>query len=401
VRIAQIAPLAESVPPKLYGGTERVVHYLTEELVRQGHDVTLFASGDSRTSARLVAAAPRALRLDPRVRDPLPHVMLQIEQVRQRARQFDILHFHLDFLHFPLVRELGAPAVTTLHGRIDIPDLRAVYGEFADMSLVSISRDQRRYLPGANWAGTVHHGTPLNAYACKERPDGDYLAFIGRICPEKRPDRAIAIAKLAGMRLRIAAKVDVADRAYFERCIRPSLASEHVEFIGEIGEAGKAEFLGNARALLFPVDWPEPFGLAMIEAMACGTPVIGWRCGSVPEVIDEGVTGFVVDSERAAARAVEGALSLDRRRVRRRFEERFSAERMARAYLDVYRSVTSRGIESCEAANDSGVPNKGLNGTKALTDVPRGLEHRMAIPIIGTRRTYRMEACTWLRPTLR
>ena len=342
MRIAQIAPLAESVPPKLYGGTERVVHYLTEELVRQGHDVTLFASGDSQTSARLIAPAPRALRLDPGVRNALPHLILQMEHVRRRARQFDILHFHVDFLHFPLLRELEVPALTTLHGRIDCPDLPPFYAEFTDMPLVSISHDQRGHLPTANWAATVHHGIPLNAYAFKDRPGGDYLAFIGRISPEKRPDRAIAIAKAAGMQLRIAAKVDPADREYFEGSVQPLLLSKHVEFVGEIEEAAKSQFLGNARALLFPVDWPEPFGLAMIEAMACGTPVIGWRCGSVPEVIDEGITGFVVDSEREAVGALNPALSLDRSRVRRRFEERFSAERMARAYVEIYRSVTKR-----------------------------------------------------------
>ena len=351
MRIAQIAPLAESVPPKLYGGTERVVHYLTEELVRQGHAVTLFASGDSQTSARLVPAVPRALRFDPDVRDPLPHAVLQLEQVRQRAHDFDVLHFHVDLLQFPLLRELSVPSVTTLHGRLDLPDLRPFYAEFTETPLVSISRDQRSYLRGVNWAGTVHHGIPLNAYPINAWPRADYLAFIGRICPEKRVDRAIAIAKLAGMRLRIAAKVDAVDRAYFERHIQPLLARKHVEFIGEIGERDKAVFLGNARALLYPVDWPEPFGLAMIEAMACGTPVIGWRCGSVPEVIDEGVTGFVVGKKSEAARAVERAASLDRRVVRRRFEERFSAARMARDYLRIYQALVSKEVRAAKPAD--------------------------------------------------
>jgi glycosyltransferase involved in cell wall biosynthesis len=339
MRIAQIAPLAESVPPKLYGGTERVVDYLTEELVRQGHEVTLFASGDSTTSANLVAAAPRALRLDPQVRDPLPHVVLQLEQVRRQARRFDILHFHVDLLHFPVFRELRARTVTTVHGRLDLPDLGPFYAEFSDMPLVSISDDQRRYLPHVNWVGTVHHGLPIDAMPFCAKPRGDYLAFIGRISPEKRVDRAIAIAERAGMRLRIASKVDPSESAYFALEIEPLLARPHVEFIGEIGDAQKGEFLGNARALLFPVDWPEPFGLAMIEAMACGTPVIGWRCGAVPEVIDEGITGHVVASEAEAVRAVSRIGALDRRRVRRRFEERFSVERMAKEYVEIYRSL--------------------------------------------------------------
>jgi glycosyltransferase involved in cell wall biosynthesis len=339
MRIAQIAPLAESVPPKLYGGTERVVDYLTEELVRQGHEVTLFASGDSTTSAKLVAAAPRALRLDPQVRDPLPHVMLQLEQVRRQAGRFDILHFHVELLHFPIFRELRDRTLTTVHGRLDLPDLAPFYAEFSDMPLASISRDQRRYLPRVNWAGTVHHGLPAGAMPFCEKPRGDYLAFIGRISPEKRVDRAIAIAQRAGMRLRIASKVDPAERAYFTLEVEPLLARPYVEFIGEIGEAQKGEFLGNARALLFPVDWPEPFGLAMIEAMACGTPVIGWRCGAVPEVIDEGITGHVVASEAEAVHAVSRIGELDRRRVRRRFEERFSAERMAREYVEIYRGL--------------------------------------------------------------
>ena len=350
MRIAQIAPLAESVPPKLYGGTERVVHYLTEELVRQGHEVTLFASGDSRTSARLIAAVPHALRLDPHVRDPLPHVMLQMEQVRRRAREFDVLHFHVDIVHFPIFRELRTRTLTTLHGRLDLPNLVAFYGEFRDMPLASISRDQRRYLPEVNWIGTVHHGLPPEVLRFTEKPGGDYLAFIGRISPEKRPDRAIAIAKRAGMRLRIAAKVDQADRLYFSNEIEPLLASPGIEFIGEIGERQKAEFLGNARALLFPVDWPEPFGLVMIEAMACGTPIVAWRCGAVPEVVDEGISGYVVDSELEAARAVSRIDALDRRRVRSRFEERFSVERMTREYVDIYRSLRERSSAWARAA---------------------------------------------------
>ena len=341
MRIAQIAPLAESVPPKLYGGTERVVHYLTEELVRQGHDVTLFASGDSQTSARLVAAVPRALRLDPNVRDPLPHLMVQLEQVKRQASNFDVLHFHSEALHFPAFRELRRRTVTTVHGRLDLPDLMPFYEEFADMPLVSVSHDQRRHLPNANWLGTVHHGLPSAVLPFNPRPSGNYLAFIGRISPEKRPDRAIAIAQRAGMRLLIAAKIDASDRGYFTRSIEPLLSGPHVEFIGEIDEAKKAQFLGNARALLFPIDWPEPFGLVMIEAMACGTPVIGWRCGSVPEVIDHGVTGYVVDGQLEAVSAVDRIDELDGRLVRQRFEERFSAERMAREYVKIYRSVVN------------------------------------------------------------
>ncbi|HET7596819.1 MAG TPA: glycosyltransferase family 4 protein [Burkholderiales bacterium] len=350
MRIAQIAPLAESVPPKLYGGTERVVHYLTEELVRQGHEVTLFASGDSRTSARLIAPVPRALRLDSQVRDALPYVLLQMEQVRRRAWEFDVLHFHVDLVHFPVFRELRRRTVTTLHGRLDLPDLAPFYAVFADMPLVAISRDQRSYLRDVYWAGTVHHGLPVSALPFTARPKGDYLAFIGRISPEKRPDRAIAIARRAGMPLRIAAKVDAVDRDYFQRLIEPLLAAPHVEFVGEIGEAEKADFLGNARALLFPVDWPEPFGLVAIEAMACGTPVIGWRCGAVPEIVEDGVTGFVVDSELGAARAVARIGELDRRKVRRRFEERFSVERMAQDYLDIYRSLPERAAALARAA---------------------------------------------------
>jgi glycosyltransferase involved in cell wall biosynthesis len=350
MRIAQIAPLAESVPPKLYGGTERVVHWLTEELVRQGHQVTLFASGDSKTSARLVAPVPRALRLDPVVRDPLPYLLLQLDEVRRRASEFDVLHFHVDLVHFPIFRELRSRTVTTLHGRLDLPDLLPFYGGFDDMPLVAISRDQRGYLPNANWVGTVHHGLPADSLPLNSEPRGDYLAFIGRISPEKRPDRAIAIARRAGMTLRIAAKVDPVDREYFRNSIEPLLASPQVEFIGEIGEHQKAEFLGNARALLFPVDWPEPFGLVMIEAMACGTPVIGWRCGSLPEVIDDGVTGYVVQSELEAASAVARIDALDRRKVRMRFEQRFSVARMAHDYVNIYRALLERAEEQALAA---------------------------------------------------
>jgi glycosyltransferase involved in cell wall biosynthesis len=345
MKIAQIAPLAESVPPKLYGGTERVVSYLTEELVRLGHDVTLFAAGDSRTAAKLVPCSPRALRLDPRVKDPLPHLVTMLERVRQRANEFDLLHFHTDTVHLPLFRPFASKTLTTLHWRLDTPDVQPLYEEFRDMPLVSISDSQRRPLPQAHWVGTVYHG--LSPEVCPFNPAprghrGPYLAFLGRVSPEKGLDRAIEIAKRANMRLRIAAKVDDADEDYFRERIAPLIDSRLIEFVGEVDEAQKPAFLGNASALLFPVDWPEPFGLAMIEAMSCGTPVIASRRGAVPEIVEDGVTGFIVETIDEAVAAVPRALALDRRRVRARFEERFSAERMARDYLSVYRALGLR-----------------------------------------------------------
>jgi glycosyltransferase involved in cell wall biosynthesis len=340
MKIAQIAPLAESVPPKLYGGTERIVSYLTEELVAQGHDVTLFASGDSVTDARLVACSNVALRLNPAVKDHLPHQVMMLEDVRRRAHEFDVLHFHIDLLHFPMIREFADRTVTTLHGRLDLPDLRPFYKAFPDIPLVSISNDQRRPMPPANWSGTVYHGLPVDLLPFTEKPNGNYLAFLGRISPEKRPDRAIEIAAKVGMPLKMAAKIDNADRAYWETMIEPMVKSHsNVEFIGEINEHQKADFLGNACALLFPIDWPEPFGLVMIEAMACGTPVIAFGCGSVPEVIDNGISGILIDSVTEAAENVEWALRMDRKKVRATFEKRFSAERMARDYLDIYRNL--------------------------------------------------------------
>jgi len=338
MRIAQVAPLYESVPPRYYGGTERVVSYLTEELVRQGHEVTLFASGDSVTRARLVAACPRSLRLDPKCIDPLAHHVRMVEMVFQRAAEFDIIHFHIDYLHFPLARRYGVPHVTTLHGRLDLPDLEPLYREFQDMPVVSISNAQRRPLPWARWVGTVYHGLPRDLYTFREEP-GRYLAFLGRISPEKRVDRAIEIARRVGMPLKVAAKVDRVDREYFETVIRPLLRGPWVEYIGEIGEAEKNDFLGQAYALLFPIDWPEPFGLVMIEALACGTPVIAYRNGSVPEIIEDGVTGFIVQSLEEAVEAVPKVAGLSRRRCRQVFEERFTAERMARDYLAVYRFI--------------------------------------------------------------
>jgi glycosyltransferase involved in cell wall biosynthesis len=338
MRIAQIAPLVESVPPRLYGGTERIVSHLTEELVRQGHDVTLFASGDSVTSAELAACSVTALRLDPSVQDPIPHYMLMLDQVNERADEFDILHFHIDLFQFPLFRSRANRTLTTLHGRQDLPDLRGFYFGFRDMPLVSISNSQRQPLPHANFVATVYHGIPGELLAPEFAPRGGYLAFLGRISPEKRPDRAIRIARRYGIPLKIAAKVDKVDRDYFEREIEPLLDGPGVEFIGEIGERDKQEFLGQAAALLFPVNWPEPFGLVMIEAMACGTPVLAFRCGSVPEVIDDGVTGRIVDSEDEAVAALGQVLSLDRRAVRRRFDDRFTATRMAKDYVKLYRT---------------------------------------------------------------
>ncbi|MBB3659826.1 glycosyltransferase involved in cell wall biosynthesis [Rhizobium sp. BK650] len=340
MKIAQIAPLAESVPPKLYGGTERIVSYLTEELVAQGHDVTLFASGDSVTTAKLVACSDVALRLNPAVRDHLPHQLAMLEEIRRRAHEFDVLHFHIDLLHFPLIGDFVDRTVTTVHGRLDLPDLKPFYKTFADIPLVSISNDQRRPMPPVNWSGTVYHGLPCDLLPFTEKPKGNYLAFLGRISPEKRPDRAIQIAAKVGMPLKMAAKIDNADKAYWETVIEPMVKSHpNVEFIGEINEHQKAAFLGNAGALLFPIDWPEPFGLVMIESMACGTPVVAFRCGSAPEVVDEGVSGVLVDSVQEAAENIEWLLRLDRRKVRRAFEERFTAQRMARDYLCIYRNL--------------------------------------------------------------
>ena len=338
MKIAQIAPLIESVPPRLYGGTERVVSYLSEELVRLGHDVTLFASGDSISSAELVPCCTRALRLNPTVRDTIPHFMLMIDNVRERAEEFDVLHFHIDLFHFPLFRSLAGRTLTTLHGRQDLEDLKPFYSRFGEMPLVSISDDQRKPLPHAKFLATIHHGIPADLHRPSFK-EGRYLAFLGRISPEKRPDRAIRIARAAGIPLKIAAKVDRVDEDYFRKNILPLIDGRDVEFIGEINEREKTKFLGEAAALLFPVDWPEPFGLVMIEAMACGTPVLAFRCGSIPEVIDNGVTGKVVDSEEEAIAALPRILSYDRRAVRQRFEERFTVTRMAKDYVSIYRQL--------------------------------------------------------------
>jgi glycosyltransferase involved in cell wall biosynthesis len=361
MRIAQIAPLVESVPPRLYGGTERIVSHLTEELVRQGHDVTLFASGDSVTTADLVPCSVTALRLDPAVQDAIPHYMLMLDQVRERADDFDILHFHIDLFQFPLFRDRADRTLTTLHGRQDLPDLRGFYFGFRDMPLVSISHAQREPLPHANYIATVHHGIPSDALTPEFAPRGGYVAFLGRISPEKRPDRAIRIARSFGIPLKIAAKVDKVDRDYFREQIDPMLDGPGVEYIGEINERQKQEFLGQAAALMFPVNWPEPFGLVMIEAMACGTPVLAFRCGSVPEVVDEGVTGRIVETEDEAVAALGDVLSLDRPAVRRRFEERFTANRMAKDYVRLYRALATQRTGLVE----SGVPLQMEHATTA------------------------------------
>lgn len=338
MRIAQIAPLTEAVPPKLYGGTERVIHWLVEELVALGHDVTLFASGDSRTSAKLQPFWPRALRLDGSIRDPYSLHVSMLEHVRRQADAFDVLHFHLDYFPFSLFSRQPTPFVTTLHGRLDLPEMQPVFDTFSSVPVVGISNAQRRPLPQARWMKTIHHGLPENLFVpAPIKPS--YFAFLGRISPEKRVDRAIRIAEACGIPLKIAAKVDRADRDYFEVEIRPLLASPNVEFIGEIADKDKSEFLGGAVALLTPIDWPEPFGLVMIEAMACGTPVIAFNRGSVPEIIDEGVTGFIVEDEAGAIGAVDRLSHLSREGVRRRFEERFTARRMALDYLSVYREL--------------------------------------------------------------
>ncbi|MGE5523542.1 MAG: glycosyltransferase family 4 protein [Rhodospirillaceae bacterium] len=339
MRIGIVAPLIESVPPKLYGGTERIVSYLTEELVSCGHDVTLFASGDSITSGELDACVPRALRLTPdSYRDAVLSHLLMLERVYQRARDFDIIHFHIDGLHFSMMSRLGVPYVTTLHGRLDMPDVISLAAHFPKVPLVSISNSQREPMPQANWAATVYHGLPPDMFKFSPGP-GEYLAFLGRIAPEKRPDRAIAIARATGVPLKIAAKVDKVDREYYETRIKPLLRGGGIEYIGEINESEKDEFLRKAIALLFPIDWPEPFGLVMIEAMACGTPVIAFRSGSVPEIIEDGINGYTVETCSEATAAVPKAAALDRQRIRKSFERRFTAPRMARDYISLYRRL--------------------------------------------------------------
>jgi len=339
MKIAQVAPLYESVPPKLYGGTERVVSYLTEALVEMGHEVTLFASGDSVTNARLVPACSSSLRLDKGCIDQLAHHFVMLEDVLERADEFDIVHFHIDYLHFPLSKLTGLPHVTTLHGRLDLPDLAPLYRKYLEMPVVSISRSQRKPLYWANWVGNVYHG--LAASLSPGDGSGKYLAFIGRICPEKRVDRAIQIALEVGMPLKIAAKVDRADRDYYECKIKPLLAHPNVEYIGEITEKEKCAFLGNAYAHLFPIDWPEPFGLTMIESMACGTPTIAFNCGSVPEVLNHGVSGFIVNNMPDAVKAVAEVSTLSRAACRHEFDSRFTSSRMSRDYVKLYEAMLS------------------------------------------------------------
>lgn len=342
MRVAQVAPLFESVPPKLYGGTERIVSWLTEDLVRLGHDVTLFASGDSMTAARLVPACPESLRLSPLCVDQLAHHVNMLESVFSEKENFDLVHFHIDYLHFPLSRRAQLPNVTTLHGRLDIPDLAPLYRTYSDMPVVSISDAQRGPLPWVNWQGTVHHGLPEDSLAFYGEP-GQYLAFLGRTSPEKGLEQAIQIAKRVGMPLKIAAKVDRTDQQHFEAVIKPLLNDPLIEFIGEIGYSEKNAFLGHAAALLFPINWPEPFGIVMIEAMACGTPVIAYPFGSVPEVIENGVTGYLARDVKSAAKAVEKISKIDRAQCRQRFEERFSLTRMTREYLAIYDRIVRGG----------------------------------------------------------
>ncbi|MFZ0817128.1 MAG: glycosyltransferase family 4 protein [Candidatus Sulfotelmatobacter sp.] len=355
MKIAQVAPLYESVPPSLYGGTERVVSWLTEELVRLGHEVTLFASGDSLTTARLVPACKKALRLDSNCVDQLAHHVIMLDEVFSERENFDIIHFHVDYLHFPYSCHQQTAHVTTLHGRLDLPDLQPVYRHFSDIPVISISDAQRKPLPWANWQGTIHHGLPKDSFSLGAGKGG-YLAFLGRTSPEKGLDQAIEIAKRAGMPLRIAAKIDRVDVEYFETIIKPLLDHPLIEFIGEIGYPEKNIFLGNAAGLLFPINWREPFGLVMIEAMACGTPVIAYPLGSVPEVVQEGVTGFMVPDLESAVRAVKELGEIDRRKCRRHFEQFFNSERMAHDYLNIYQRLilgespsisVSDGVLSC------------------------------------------------------
>jgi glycosyltransferase involved in cell wall biosynthesis len=356
MRIAQIAPLYESVPPHLYGGTERVVHYLTEELVRQGHEVTLFASGDSVTHARLVAPHPRAVRLDPACPDPVAVHFLLLEAVFRDVADFDILHFHIDYLHFPLSRRVAELHLTTMHGRLDLPEHVRLYRSYPELPLVSISHAQRASLEGVNWQGTVHHGLPPDLLQ-QGNGSGGYAAFVGRVSPEKGVDKAIDIAQRAGIHLKIAAKVQACDREYFDSRIVPLLKADGVEFIGEIDEAEKAGFLGNARVLLFPIDWPEPFGLVMIESLACGTPVVAFRQGSVEEIVEDGINGFVVDDADQAIAALRRIDEIDRSICRRTFDARFSVGRMTADYVAIYEQL--RAVKPPVSIHTSGMRRVG------------------------------------------
>ncbi|WP_132225524.1 glycosyltransferase family 4 protein [Albibacterium bauzanense] len=343
LRIAQIAPLYESLPPKLYGGTERIVYYLTEELVKQGHEITLFASGDSITNAKLIAPVNEGLRLKKDCIDPLAYHIIEMQEVIKHAKEFDILHFHTDYLHFPF-SNLKVPSITTLHGRLDIPELQDIYKVFPYQKLISISNNQRRPLPQAKFVKTVYHGLPENLHSLGNGT-GDYLAFLGRISPEKGIERAIRIALATNIKLKIAAKIDKADLAYYENDVKYLLNHPLIEYIGEINEQQKTEFLGNAKALIFPINWPEPFGLVMIEAMACGTPVIAFNNGSVPEILEDGVTGFIVDTMTQAIFAVSQLKYLSRIKIRQTFEKRFTAKRMAEDYINVYYSLINVSLK--------------------------------------------------------
>lgn len=374
MRIAQVAPLYEAVPPRLYGGTERIVSYLTEGLVRRGHDVTLFASGDSVTSAHLQPQRKVALRLDPSLSSAAAAHISMLHEVRKRQRDFDIIHVHLShFVHFPVFESMPSKVVTTPHGRLDYVDLADTYARWPTFPMISISMRQRQPLPDANWVGNVYHGLPLDLYAPLPRQAGNkpYLAFLGRISPEKRVDRAIEIARRSKMPLRIAAKIEGVDQRYFDEKIAHLIDGADVEFIGEVNDAEKVEFLSNAHALLFPIDWPEPFGMVMIEAMACGIPVIAWRCGAVPEILDDGVTGFIVDSQETAEAAVVRAGALDRRRIRQVFEEKFDADRMVADYEVIFERLL-KGTEAIDLRSEGrpGVSGpilhaEGLNGGRS------------------------------------
>jgi glycosyltransferase involved in cell wall biosynthesis len=350
MRIAHVAPLHESVPPQLYGGTERIVFYLTEGLVELGHDVTLFASGDTRTSAKLVPCRERALRLDPRpLKSETAAHLLMLAEVRKRSQEFDIIHFHLShFLHFSFFEDMPERTVTTPHGRLDYVDLAPAYERFPRFPMISVSQSQRMGLASANWLATIHHGLPTEMYkpVFETSPGEPYLAFLGRMSRDKRPDRAIEIALRARVKLKLAAKIGDDDRAYFREVVEPLIDGDRVDYVGEIEEDKKAEFLGKAAGLVFPIDWPEPFGLAVIEAMACGTPVIAWSSGAMPEIVDQGVTGFIVDSLEDAVASVPDMLRLDRRKVRAAFERRFSAERMTRDYVSAYMRLIGASAEA-------------------------------------------------------
>ncbi len=366
MKIAQIAPLVESVPPRLYGGTERVVSYLTEELVAQGHQVTLFASGDSITNADLISCCRMSLRLDTKVQDAIPYYMIMLDRIMQRSSEFDIMHFHIDHLQFPLFRRCAGRTVTTLHGRQDLPHTLSFYTAFDDMPLVSISHSQRRPIPNANFVATVPHGLPIDLHRPNLRNDGAYLAFLGRISPEKDPVTAIKIARALNLPLKIAAKVDVVDQAYFEQKVKPLLDQPGIEYIGELSEADKGDFLRGASALIFSICWPEPFGLVMIEAMACGTPVLAFDHGSVREVIDDGVTGYIVKSIDEAVAALPKVIQLDRGKVRERFEQRFSAHRMAKDYLRLYQTLVRQSLSERALSPAGGAAR--VNGGELLID---------------------------------